>query len=65
MKRRKIRLTEGLPWYAIVVAGALLGTHFGLSRFVVLLLLLLGWAMIFFGPYQVRHLLRYWRRGRA
>ena len=61
-----VRLMTGKwePYAAGGVAG-LVGAYFGMGVFEIMALLLLGYAVAFFGPYQVRRLIRLWRKRRA
>lgn len=65
IERTAIKLLDG-KYSAYVIGGAAgcVGTYFGLNQFEILSLLVLAFCVAFFGPYQIRRLIRYWRRRR-
>jgi hypothetical protein len=52
---------EKLRDYAVGAAAGFAGAFVGLSKGVTMLLLIVGWAVAFFAPYQIRRLVRHWR----
>lgn len=54
-----------IVWYAACAIGGFVGTAYGLNQPTILLLLILGAAISFFGPYQVRRLIRFWKKRQA
>jgi hypothetical protein len=56
---------EKLRDYGIGAAAGLAGVLVGLSKGVTLLVLIVGYAVAFFAPYQIRRLIRRWKRARS
>ena len=60
----KTTTREKLFDYVFGGVAGLAGALVGLSRGVTVLLVMVGWAIAFFAPYQIRRFVRYWKRRR-
>ena len=66
IERTAVRLLTGKvsPYLVGGVAG-LVGAYVGLNKFEVMFVLVLAFCVAFFAPYQVRRLIRLWRKRNA
>jgi cell division protein FtsW (lipid II flippase) len=62
---KKETLGQKMAPFAIAVVAGAVGRYFGFGVWTIILWLTLAWAVAFFGPYQVRRFIRYWRRTHA
>lgn len=66
IERTAVRaLTGKVSPYVVGGVAGLVGAYFGLNKFEIVFLLVLAFCVAFFGPYQVRRIIRLWRRRNA
>jgi hypothetical protein len=66
IERTAVRLLNGKVSLPVICGAAGFGgAYFGLNQLEIMFLLVLAFCVCFFGPYQIRRLIRRWRRRRG